>query len=264
MKDLFALMKALRISARASALQPPAGSNDAWFFAASAQAVLIMELGNHTVVEANPAAATQLGLSRDALIGKSLISAVAPDSAAVLTQAVSAARAGSGGPGIQIHSRREHRALNLTLSVVRAGGDAYLIGHLQGASHSAGPANGEVQSIVLDAIDAAPEGFVVTDLALHVNYANKAFMQMAALNSTDELQGKSIAHWLELSQADVERLQAQIARREAVSVWNSTLRSSAFRTCAVEVSAVAVPDGEDPCWGFRMRTVESTGATAPS
>ena len=47
-----------------------------------------------------------------------------------------------------------------------------------------------------------------------------------------------------------------MARREAVTVWKTTLRRSSFSTREVEVTAVAVPDGKDPCWGFRVSALQ--------
>jgi hypothetical protein len=54
-----------------------------------------------------------------------------------------------------------------------------------------------------------------------------------------------------------------MARREAVTVWKSTLRRSSLPTpeavLEVEVSAIAVPDGSERSWGFRI----SATARAP-
>ena len=111
---------------------------------------------------------------------------------------------------------------------------------------------------ILDAIEQAPEGFVVTDPALRLSYANRAFINMAGLESPAQLQGKSLATWLELSQADLTRLHEQMARREAATVWKTMLRRANLlereATLEVEVTAIAVPDGRERSWGFRIQS----------
>lgn len=142
--------------------------------------------------------------------------------------------------------------IGVTLSVVHADSDSYLLVQLLAEAHGADEHGVEVSSIVMDAIEQAPVGFVVTDPGLRLTYANRAFIEMTGLASLDELRGRSLAVWLELSQSDLSRLHDQMARREAVTVWNTMLRRSSVSTRAVEVSAIAVPDGAEPCWGFRV------------
>jgi PAS domain-containing protein len=253
-KDIAVLLKALRASARSRDLRPPSVASDAWLFAASSQAVLIVDLINLTLIEANPAAASLLASTRSALIGSSIFNAFAKDSEKALRQAVAGARLG-GSSSVSTHaaSRALSQELDVTLSLVHAGSDSYLLMHL--TSPLLRDPGTEVSSPVLDVIEQCPEGFVLTDLGLRVTYANRAFIDMAGLDSPEDLRGKSLAHWLEFSQNNLAALETQSKRREAVSVWTTTLRASSFRRQQVEITAVAVPDGAYPCWAFRVHAV---------
>jgi len=280
-KHVVARMKALGSAARRRSLPLAAGFPDAWLFAAARQAVVIVELASDSILEANPAAAALLQTERAQLLGSSFVGAFAADCTPALLQLIASARrhgygeriiARTRGPRTDGGSRRARKAgsarggrdIGVTLSMVSADSDSYLLVRLLPATRAGiDDSEGEVPSLVLDAIEQAPEGFVVTDPGLRLSYANRAFMTMAGLESPAQWHGKSLAAWLELSQADLTRLHDQMARREAVTVWKSTLRRSSLPTpeavLEVEVSAIAVPDGSERSWGFRI----SATARAP-
>jgi len=244
-----------------------AGRPHSWLFAAAKQPVMIVELAGGTVIEANPAAAALMGIERSRLIGSPFIQAFAEQSMSELSRSMASARRSGNAPRIGLRARgaRGRRDLGVTLSLVRVERDSYLLVHLQGTAFEPhDSAGGAGSSIVLDVIEQAAEGFVVTDSGLRLTYANRAFIELAGLDSAQQLLGKSLAFWLDLSQPDLARLHAQMARREAVTGWKTMLRRSSLSTREVEVSAIAVPDGNEPCWGFRIGAIEpapTAGAT---
>jgi PAS domain S-box-containing protein len=109
-----------------------------------------------------------------------------------------------------------------------------------------------VTSIVLDIIEDSREGFVLTDLGLRVTYANPAFATLAGVGAIHDVLGRSLAQWLELSLTDLTRLREQMSRRKAAEIWMTMLRPSSGSLTPVEITAVAIPDGEDARWGFRV------------
>jgi PAS domain S-box-containing protein len=257
-KDVAALMKALGTSARRLSAPTASGFPDAWLFAAATQPVMMVEQASGRILEANPAAASLLGIARAQLLGSAFLNAFHADSTAALTQSIASARLAGHGKRINARTHGSRgRDIGVTLSLVHADSDSYLLVQLLTAAHDANEQHGgEVSSIVMDVIEQAPEGFVVTDPGLRLTYANRAFIEMAGLASLDELRGRSLAVWLELSQSDLSRLHDQMARREAVTVWKTMLRRSSISTREVEVSAIAVPDGAEPCWGFRVNAAQ--------
>jgi PAS domain S-box-containing protein len=227
---------------------------------------MIVEQGSGRIIEANPAAASLLGIARAQLLGSAFLNAFHADSTAALRQSMASARLAGHGKRINARTQGDRGCdIGITLSVVHADSDSYLLVQLLTEAHGANEQHGvEVSSIVMDSIEQAPEGFVVTDPGLRLTYANRAFIEMTGLASLDELRGRSLAVWLELSQSDLTRLHDQVARREAVTVWNTMLRCSSVSTRAVEVSAIAVPDGAEPCWGFRVNAAHSEPTAALS
>jgi PAS domain-containing protein len=287
-KHVVARMPAMGSAPRRPSLPLAAGFTETWLFAAASQAVMIVELASGNIVEANPAAAALLDSERTQLLGSSFLGAFDADSTPALAQMIATVRrrghierviARTRGRSAARGSRlarwaRAGRDIAITLSLVSAESDAYMLVRLLPAARAASDRNdhgdgdgardsdtrdasdAKVPSLVLDAIDKAPEGFVVTDPELRLSYANRAFIRMAGLDSLAQLQGNSLTLWLELTQADLTRLNEQMARREAVTVFNTTLRRSSLSTrgasLEVEVSAIAVPDGRERSWGFRI------------
>jgi PAS domain-containing protein len=272
-KHVVARMKALGSAPRrrsVPATAAAAGFPDAWLFAAATQPVLIVEPASDRIVEANPAAAALLGSERASLLAGSFLGVFAADSTPALLQLIATARLSGHGKRIIVRTRgasagdaarggrgtrasRAGRDIGVTLSTVLAGTESYLLVRLLPSAHDAADdIDGEVASLVLDAIEQAHAGFVVTDPDLRLSYANRAFIDMVGVGSPEPLRGKSLATWLDLSQEDLTRLHDQMARRDAVTVWKTMLRRSSLSAREVEVSAIAVPDGAERCWGFRI------------
>jgi PAS domain-containing protein len=283
-KHVVARMKALGSAPQrrpVPATAAGAGFPDAWLFAAATQPVLIVEPAHDRIVEVNPAAAALLGSERAGLLAGSFLGVFAADSTPALVQLIATARLSGHGKRIMVRTRaarasdvarggrwtrarRAGRHIGVTLSKVFAGSEVYLLVRLLPSAHDAiDDTDGQVASLVLDAIEQAHAGFVVTDPDLRLSYANRAFIEMVGIASPAPLSGKSLATWLDLSQADLTRLHHQMARRDAVTIWKTMLRRSSLSAREVEVSAIAVPDGAERCWGFRITPTARGSINAP-
>jgi PAS domain-containing protein len=223
-------------------------------FAAAAEPVLIVEAATESIVEANPAAAGLLRSTRPALVGARLTDALVASGAESLGDSLSrVCRHGSLSP-LSVRTRDGGAELTASLSLFRTAAEPYVLVRL-----TAPPSallyrpRARGRSKVFDAIESASVGFLMTDSNFKVEYANPAFVEMIEASSVDEVLGKALVHWLELSAADLARLSEQMRRREAVTVLTTRLRSDEERSCDVELSAVAVPDEENACWGFTIR-----------
>ena len=223
-------------------------------FAAAAEPVLIVDAATECIVEANPAAAALLTSTRPALVGALLTDAFVASGAEPIRSSLSRARRHGSSKALSVRTRDGGAELTATLSLFRTAAESYVLVRLTAPSsallHSL---RGGGRSKVLDAIESASVGFLMTDSNFNVEYANPAFVEMIELSSVDEVVGKTLMHWLELSAADLARLSEQMSHRKAVTVLTTRLRSDQKRSCDVEVSAVAVPDQENACWGFSIR-----------
>jgi PAS domain-containing protein len=254
------LLKALRAQMRALTAEAPSELPFRWLFAAAAEAVMIVDESTGQIVEANPAAAWLLRRRRGDLVGSAWLEAFDVPSRAPLTAALPAARGAATPNRVIVSSGDGATQLAAALGTFRVAADSYLLVRLEPAS---GKRLGGDASEVFETLDEAAASFLVTDAGLRIEYANRAFIAMVGAGDADDVHGRSIAHWLDLSERDIAQLSEQMSRGEAVTELLTTLRAEFESSRPVEVTAVAVPDDEHPRWGFSIRDLAAGGAPSP-
>lgn len=224
-------------------------------FAAAGVAMLVVEVASGRVAEANQAALVLLALPDVALVGSDWLRAFSPDSAARLATACRQARLVPPPIQLEVEAALDGRALSAALTTFDVGRDAYLLVRLV-ARDGMDASSGQHAHDVLEALDRTPAGFVVTDGQLRVDYGNRAFLEMVHAGSRDDVRGRSLAQWLALTESDLLRLREQMQRRQAASTLLTTLHAGPAAGRQVQITAIAVPDAPDPCWGFALRVLE--------
>jgi PAS domain-containing protein len=223
-------------------------------FASAAEAVLIVDATSENVVEANPSAAALLRADRSALLGTPFLAAFEDASLQTVKHALAMARTAGCASAVSVRARAGGSKLGLKVSLFRTAPDSYLLVRLTTRlAHEAEAVRGRADSVVLTAIERASVGFLITDAGLRVEYANRAFVDMLGLHSPEQVCGRPLAFWLELTDTDLARLQGQMAQRQAATVLQTNLHSAGNGSPRVEVHAVAVPDGRHTRWGFTLR-----------
>jgi transcriptional regulator PpsR len=110
-------------------------------------------------------------------------------------------------------------------------------------------------SKVLEIVASAPEGFVVTDLSGRILYANRAFLDLAQLATEEQSRNESLDRWLGRPGVDFNLLTAQLREHGSLRMFATQLRGEYGSSSDVEIYAVSVVDGEEPCFGFTIRDV---------
>lgn len=221
-------------------------------FTASSEAVLILDAGSNKILQANPPAAALLRTTRSDLIGTPFPAAFEPSSSAEIHRHLRLAHACGSSEVMAVRSRGGGIDLGARVSLVRAASQSYFLVRLEPTVSVAASGGAAPGSAVLEAIECAPVGFLITEAGFHVDYANRAFMEMAGVSSEPELRGSPLTRWLRLSQTDLGQLARQLSEREATSRLTTQLCSTGRRSRRVEVCAVPVPDGEHTWWGFTV------------
>jgi PAS domain-containing protein len=218
-------------------------------FNAAAEPVVLIETTLGRIVDANPAAASLLGISRAALIGTLFLNSVHAFSCKGLRASVAdALRTGNAKP-IVVRARRVRTQVSVRLSTVVVPPSSYLIARLAGANDAASA----IPSLVMEAIESGAMGLLIADADLRVEYANRSFIEMLECASLEDLCGRVLTHWVEFSPEDIAQLRTQMAQRRALSILVATLRGPQLLTRDIELHAVAVPDEHNPRWAFIVR-----------
>ena len=111
------------------------------------------------------------------------------------------------------------------------------------------------RQLLLHAVESAPDAFVVTDLDGRVLATNQAFLELAQLANEELARGESLEKWLGRTGVDLNVLVSNLRQRGAVRLFATRMRGEFGSISEVEISAVAVTTGEQPCLGFTIRDV---------
>ncbi|MDP9089086.1 MAG: PAS domain-containing protein [Pseudomonadota bacterium] len=225
-----------------------------WLFAASAQAVLIVDADTGLMLRANPAASLLLCLPTTALVGAEFPSIFADASKGELQRGFSEAKTSGFAAACMTRDRSGGPPLSVQLSLVRSVHGIYVLARLESCRAAAAYSPRlNAESAVMEAIDAAQFGFLIAAADFHVDYANRAFAKMIDAHSPGDVRGSSILRWLRFSAADLSRLSVRLSQRRAADLLTTVLYPNHGLPQKVEVCAVPVPDGLNTQWGLTVR-----------
>lgn len=226
-------------------------------FQMASEAVLIVDATSQKIVEANPAASQLLGDASRRIIGRNLVEGFDDESSRALSALLGSVR--GAGRVEEVRARLAdpmQREFLVSASLVRQDNASLFLVRLSpiGGLDGITPLS-RGKSLLIRAVENAPDGFVVTDAEGRILIANRAFADLTQLASEDLAQGEPLERWLGRPGVDMNILITNLRQYGSVRLYATTLRSEHGRPSDVELSAVAVPHGEQPCLGFTIRHV---------
>jgi transcriptional regulator PpsR len=228
-------------------------------FEAVDEAVLVVDALSLTVFEHNSAAARLMGEPSKRIVGRSFVEFLAVESQAAAYARFSQARSTGRSEDLEIRLANDSGELKLAASLFKQDGASLLLVRLvQSAAASAAAAKTDAANepnSLLSVVNAMPDAFVLTDMQGRILSASNAFTEMLQLAPGESVQGQSLDRWLGRSSVDLNVLIGNLRQHGVLKLFPTTLRSSFGDPSAVEISAVAVPDGPQACLGFSIRDV---------
>ncbi|MBS0644339.1 MAG: transcriptional regulator PpsR [Proteobacteria bacterium] len=113
----------------------------------------------------------------------------------------------------------------------------------------------KIKTKLLKLMENAPDAFVVADTNGQIMTANGAFIEMAQLPTEEQSRGQSLGRWLGRTDVEIDVLTANLRQYGSVRLFASQVRGELGETSEVEVSAVSMMNGGQPCFGFAIRDV---------
>jgi transcriptional regulator PpsR len=223
--------------------------------------ILIVDSRNGRIAEANPAAANVLDRPLKRIQGSSIeenfsdgdLNAIR----GLLEELKTTGRADDAAltlDGIRqaIVSATVFRQESATYYLLR------IVPHSVGASAIVLP---KVQSKVVQIISEMPDGFIVTDLACKILTVNPAFLDMAQIGSEELARGAGLDRWLGRPGVDAGLMISQLMEKGAIRNFQTIVRGQYGAVEDVEISGVAVREGDMPCFGFTVHRIGRGKAT---
>jgi transcriptional regulator PpsR len=226
-------------------------------FQVASEAVLILDAVTGKMEEANPAALALFGVEASRP-GWMLSDSFEFDPAAKTTASVPAmlGRVSATGHGETLGTRLKDRGeVRVSASLFRQEKTAHLLVRVSPFDAARATTESSGQSALLKLIESAPDAFVVTDLDGLIMTANHAFMDLAQLATETQVRGQSLERWLGRTGVDLNVLITNLRQRGAVRLFATVMRGEYGASTEVEISGVAVTEGEQPCLGFTIRDV---------
>ena len=222
-------------------------------FQVASEAVLIVDAVTRKVLEANPAAGQLLGEGSKRLVGRLFPDGFDEPSTQALHSLLGAVAATGRTNNVVVRSADGAREFVTSASLFREERASFFLIRLSTEnSVAAVPAQ---QSKVLEIVAGAPEGFVVTDLDGRVLFTNRAFLDLVQLASEEQARNESLERWLGRPGVDFKLLTAQLREHGSLRLFATQLRGEYGSSSDVEICAVSVTEGEEPCFGFTIRDV---------
>ena len=224
-------------------------------FEMASEAVIVLDANTFKVIEANPRAADLLSDSVKKLSGRLLMD--------YLTK----------GDRIQVQSLLSKVAYTSTVAELNtsilSGQEVYLsaapfrnenqsliLVTLKRSGELVDRHDSNAQSLVIQALENAPDGFIVTNSAGKILTANQAFLRLIMSDKLEQILNEPLDRWLERSSVDLRVMLSNLHEKGSIKLFATSIRDSFGTLHPVEISAVSVPYPH-ACLGFTIREVGS-------
>jgi len=232
-------------------------------FQLSSDGILVVDATTHKVLDANSAAGQIFDVAADQLIGRAFPFGVTTAGTRTLEAMVNTARSAGRAGDVTVSITGSERPFRVSASCFRQESSTLLLVRFSPAEATSPDASAGSPARVLDLVERSPDGFVVTDLDGLILTANRAFLDIAELTSPDQVRGQSIENWIGRPGADFGIFHSMLKKNGAVRLIATAARGAHGSQSEVEVSAVWVPEGEEPCIGFTLRDIGRRLAAGP-
>jgi len=221
-------------------------------FQLASEAVLIADASNQRIAEANPAAAALIGIDVKKLVGMEFGALFDRKSEQAERSFVAALKVAPRVDNVHLQLAGANEGLLVSGSLFRQQNSAHLLVLLSRVGGDAATISAE-NSNLLRAIEKIPDAFVVTDVDRRILAANTAFLDFIQVANMGQAQGEPVERWVGRPAIDVDLLFANLRKHGVVRHFSTILRGEYGSIEDVEISAVMVPEGPQPCLAFTIR-----------
>ncbi len=230
-------------------------------FRSATDAIVIVDPETSKVVEANPAATLLLTTGSRRLVGRSFPDGFDEQGTRAIQSLVAGVRA--AGRGNDVRARLcSGTEFQVAGAPVRQENSSLILLRLSPLEPATGSTlASEPRSRLTKMVEKVPDGIVLTANDGRILSANAAFLELAQITNEDQARGESLDRWLGRPGVDLNVLIANLRQHGAVRLFATHIRSELGSNSEVEISAVAVHNGDQPSFGFIIRNVDRRVST---
>lgn len=222
-------------------------------FDLSAEAVLVVDSATNRFVEVNPSARRLIGSEATTAAGAPFAGVFEPGSRDRAGAILASAATSVAADPVEVRLTPGGRDCRLSATLYRQDSSTYVLARLTPVTDIGRPDDG--RQMLIDVLDRLPDAFVVTDRSLDILAENAAFLDLAQFARREHARGQSLRRFLGRPGIDVDLIVAHLEDAGSIRNFTTVFRSQLDAVDEVEVSAVAVPEGDHPCFGFAIRSI---------
>lgn len=223
-------------------------------FQLASEAVLVVDATTGKVTEANPATTELVGMPAPRLLGRTLSELLEGASLDAGRELLAHVKGTGRADDAVVRLKESAREVRLTASLFRQERSSHFLVRLAPIQGGSGAIIvPHAKSSLLSIVEGLPDGFVVAGMDKRILTVNQAFLDLAQLASEELVRGEPLDRWLGRSGVDLNVLVASLREHGSVRRFSTVMRGEYGTTEEVEVSAVAVADGDKPCFGLTIR-----------
>ena len=223
-------------------------------FHLASEAVIIVDAATLKVIDANPATADLIGSAAQRTVGRPITDMFDQDGSEAVRALLASVKSTGRGDDVQARLAGADRELRVTASLFRQDRSSHFLVRLAALQEGSGAiVVHRTKSRLLSVVENLPDGFVVAGLDRRVLTVNRAFLDMTQLASEELARGEPLERWLGRSGIDLNLLVASLREHGSVQRFMTVIRGEYGSSEDVEVSAVSVASGDQPCFGFTIR-----------
>ena len=226
-------------------------------------AVLTVDASTQKIVEANPAAGRLLRDDPKRLVGRALGDSFNAQTNRLVGEWLVGLRTAGRAEPLRLRPNGAARDFRLNGVLFRHENASHALLRLEPlggdlatrAAASPGPAT------LAEVAQRLPDAIVVTGSDGRIMNSNRAFLDLVQLATDEQARNESLERWLGRPGVDLGVLVANLKQHGTVSLFATTLRGEYGAVTDVEISAVAIDEGAEPCLGFSIRNVDRRRAS---
>ena len=224
-------------------------------FEMASEAVIVLDANTFKIIEANPRAADLLGDSVKKLNGRLLMDYLTKGDRIQVQSLLSKVAYTSTVADLNT-SIQSGQEVYLSAAPFRNENQSLILVTLKRAGEFIDRQDSSAQSLVIQALENAPDGFIVTNSAGKILTENQAFLRLIMSDKLEQILNESLDRWLERSSVDLRVMLSNLQEKGAIKLFATSIRDSFGTLHPVEISAVSVPYPH-ACLGFTIREVGS-------
>lgn len=233
-------------------------------FENSTDPILLVDLATKKIVQANSAASAAL-MQEDTrtMVGTEFSQYFGLEHTESVEKLLSSAQNTGKTKVLRARSNSSAQDFTITPSLIVQEGGPQLMVRLSGNSSAQGLDAGKLkQELFTEALQSAPYGFLVTDVAGIVLHANEEFVTLTGSFSLPQVLGKPLESWLARGGVDWSVLSNNLKQLTTLRNFATELLNQSGSTVEVEISATTLSTNERR-FAFFIRDVHRLSQTRP-